>query len=543
MDTTLVRGFLSSVSYLLSRIKQHTAGVESEPPTHTSLHDDPCYTTTTTTTQQLFPRSSSSPSRVAPCTPKAAAPCHDAREPRWVRPLGYCEKLMTSAHRFGCMTTVYALWLDARQTIDFDVIKHATTIMYRKMPHLRVVLGRHQGKLWWREMEVPLVDVKELVTDDVVTTLEALLRRRYCMEEGPLWFVRFVSLNLDGECTRDRNHNEKYKYACIFGFHHNVSDGTTNMKFCKVFLQVLNDLLQGKDIDICEEGTFAEPLHDRIADMATSQWSLFTLFLSRFYKGVLSYGAYISNFTRLFQMPAHNDAATRVLQYELDDITSKKLYLRCKMEGVTLNSAFTAAANLALYRMMSSKSDSLDITDINCVQAINMRRYWPKQLQPNTFGCHISTLDVGFRTERRNLEEFWEYSRQVHSDLAHHLTTTQRALSVQPISERLKLVIGSNFWLDQVGLPSTNDNHYCVTNMGNLNSTFPGTGEEVEVSKVLRSVSCHFMPTLCQHTVQTFRGRFCYSLDYYTQKMKRETASQYAQDIIDTLISSIHTPN
>lgn len=63
------------------------------------------------------------------------------------------------------------------------------------------------------------------------------------------------------------------------------------------------------------------------------------------------------------------------------------------------------------------------------------------------------------------------------------------------------------------------------------------------MSLVLRSVSCHFMPTLCQHTLQTFRGRFCYSLDYYTQKITKENATTYAQGIMDFLRYAIHAPN
>lgn len=411
------------------------------------------------------------------------------------------------------------------------------------MPHLRMVLGRHKQEMWWREMEPLVVDVEELTTDDVIHTLETLLRRRYLIEEGPLWFVRFVTLPTDGDSGRDKNHNLNYKYVCFFGFHHNVSDGTTNMKFCKIFLQVLNDLLQGKDIDMCEEGLFSAPEHDRIADASFTQWSLFCLFLHRFYKGILSYGAYISNFTRHYPMPAHMMAATRILHYEMDQNTSKKLYLRCKMEKVTINSAFTAAANLALYKMIATQDSSLTATDVHSVHAVNMRRYWEEQSQKNAFGCHISMLDLSFKTESKNLDEFWEYSRRLNAKLVHHLNKTKRSLRVQPISERLKLVIGGNYWLDRLNLASTNDNHYCVTNMGDLSSSFPGTGAEVEVSKILRSVSCHFMPTLGQHTLQTFRGRFCYSFDYYTQKLTRETAVLYTQSVIHILTKSIHAPN
>lgn len=465
----------------------------------------------------------------------------ERRPPLWRRPLGYCEKLMTSAHDYGCMTTVYALWLDSRKVIEFDLIKQASQVMYRKLPHLRMVVGQREGQLWWRETEDAVLDIDEVSSNNVEATLETLLRRGYRVHEGPLWFVRFLSH--PSHSDTNHNHNNKYKYVCIFGFHHNVSDGTTNMLFCRVFLEVLNDLLQGNPVDLTEAGTFVAPLHDKMADATSSQWTLFCMFLRRFYRAVISYGAHVSNFTQVFRMPAEVGAGTRIVHHQLDEANSHRLYLRCKMEGVTINSIFTAAANLALYQLMAVRRPDLAATRINCVHAVNMRRYWPRALKPASLGCHISMLDVGFLVEERHLGEFWEYSRKIHTALNRHLGGTRRALAVQPISERMKLVVGTNYWLDRLGLPSTNDSHYCITNMGNLSATFPGSGPEVEVSRVLRTVSCHFMPTLCQHTLQTFRGRLSYSLDYYTQKLTRDTATQYAAGIMHILTSSIHTPN
>ena len=414
--------------------------------------------------------------------------------------------------------------------------------IFRKMPNLRMSVGRRNGKLWWREMEKEVVDVEEIQSDDVIKTFELLLRRRYRLEEGPLWFVRFVTLTEGKNQERDTNFNLKYRYVCILGFHHNVSDGTTNMKFCKVFLSVLNNLLQGKGIDYRQEGIFALPLHDKLAEECTSNLFLFRLFLKRFYKGILSYGAYIRNFTWHYPMPASSDARTHVMHQELDEVTTSKLLKRCKMEGVTLNSAFTAAANLGLYKMILRKH-KLVKTHFDSVQAVNMRRYWPQDSRKDTLGCHISMLDMTVPTELEDIDNFWEYSRKVHKILQYELIESKRALKVQPISERLRLIICSNSWLAWAGLPSTNDNHYCVTNMGDLSSTFPGTGEQVEVSRVVRSVSCHFMPTLCQHTLQTFKGRFCYSLDYYGQKLTPEVAKEYVDELIGILKHRIHTPN
>ena len=409
------------------------------------------------------------------------------------------------------------------------------------MQYLRVVMKEGKQQPWWWEKKHQTVDVDDVVGGEMVDIMQQLLRRRYNLHEGPLWFVRFLHLS---DCDDNHNKNkDNYTYVCFFGFHHSVSDGTTNMAFCRVFLQVLNDLLKDFTVDVSEVGRFATPLHDTQADNAISRFRLICLLIRRFSQGVLAWGFYVRNFTRIIPMPKATPAATHFLYHKLDEDTTLRLSLRCKMEGVTVNSAFTAAANLALYQLLVSRKPSLGALRINCLQAVNMRRYWPQQLQCDAHGCHISMMNLCFVTDGRHLDEFWQYCREVHIELRRHLEVTHTALVVQPISRHLSLVIGFNWLLAKLGLPSSNDNHYAVTNMGNLSKTFPGSGSEVEATRLLRTVSCHFMPTLCQHTLQTFRGCLSYSLDYYTQKLTRETASQYARGIMHLLTSSIHTPN
>ncbi|KAK8398982.1 hypothetical protein O3P69_004234 [Scylla paramamosain] len=478
-----------------------------------------------------------------PCS--TPLPATEASSPggRWLRPLGYAERFMTLSHDYGCMTTVYCLWLESRVPLDFDTVKLATVLMYRKMPNLRLYLDYRDGDYWWREMTREVVDVEEISTDDVETTVQRLVRRRYRMFEGPLWFTRFATVGGGDDLERDSNHNVKYKYVSIFGFHHNVSDGSTNMRFCQVFLNVLNDLAAGRTVDLRQEGIFPAPLQDRLGEQAGSRLFYLGIFLRRLYTIVLTFGLPVWNFITVYRMPRQLEAATHLLQLELDEFTTRKLLLRCKMEGVTLNSTFTAAANLALYVMVTAKNPHIGQTNMCSQQVVNMRRYWPEELRPNTLGCHISLLDLSFPTQLEDLDAFWEYARRVHSLLHYHLTETKRALKLQQMSRSLSLIIFFNAVLAKLGLPSGNDNHYTVTNMGNLSKTFSGSGSEVEVTRLLRTVSCHFMPTLCQHTLQTFRGRLCYSLDYYTQKLTRETAHQYARGIMHLLTKAIHTPN
>ena len=386
------------------------------------------------------------------------------------------------------------------------------------------------------------VDVAEIETDDLLNTFEVLLKSKYDLENGPLWFVRFIKLNINDSFMATKvNPDSKCRFICIFGFHHNFSDGTTNMKFCDVFLKTLNNVVLGKEVDMKVEAKLVEPHQDRIADklrvteFIRSNCILLYVFCSRFYKGIISYGHFIKNYARHYPQPEGRDASTRIIPNELDEATTTALLQKCRTEKASLNSAFTAAANVALYKMVLKHNPTLDSTQFGGIHTINMRRYWTKEQAENSCGCHISTVDVQLPIQREDLTNFWSYARQVQKTMDKELNVDKRCIKLLPIAERLRIILYINSFLQYVSMPSTNDNHFLVTNMGNLSKLFPGTGEVVEVTKVMRSIACHYMPNLCQHTIHTFRGKLFYSLDYYTQKMEREHALLYAQTLTDTL--------
>lgn len=419
----------------------------------------------------------------------------------------------------------------------------------RKLPHLRLAVGNRDGELWFKEMEELILDVEELKTVDIMHSFETMLKKRFDLENGPLWFVRYVKIdNNDTSNTTVVNDQAKSRFVCLFGFHHNFSDGTTNVKFCNIFLNVLNDVILGRPTDMKVEAKLAEPLHDRMADkmisdnfISSSLWLMYH-FCKRFYKGIISYGHFISNYTDHYQQPVEIEATTRLIPGELDEETTTRLLSRCRKEKTSLNSAFTAAANLAFYKMVLNCDSTIESTHFGGIQTINMRRYWTKEEAQDSCGCHISTLDVRVATDKKDFNDFWSYARRVQHQMDNELNVTKRGIRLMPIGERLRIILYTNSLLEWAGFPSTNDNHYCITNMGNLSKSFPGSGDVVEVTKLMRSVSCHYMPNLCQHTLHTFRGKLCYSLDYYTQKMEREHAKLYAKTVMETLTEVTDAP-
>lgn len=412
------------------------------------------------------------------------------------------------------------------------------------MPHLRLCVGEHKGAPWWREMESERLDVEEIESDDnVLEVFESLLKRKYDAQKGPLWFVRFLTRVNKNDLGRDSNFNLKHKYVCIFGFHHNMSDGSTNMSFSNNFVSVLNRIVQKKEVDMREEGYFAYPIHNDLAYSTTSYYYLIYNLSLRVYRSLIDYSQRVRNFVSLYPMPTDQDGCTQVLPNELDRVTTERLLKRCKMEGVTLNTAFTAAANIGMLRMMLQRDASLQDTSFDSQQAVNMRRYWPKDKQKNAYGCHIFMFDLQVPTQESDIKNFWEYARNVHKIIYHELNVEKTPLKMQPLTEKQWLAIFINLIMSKFRLPSTNDSHYCVTNMGDVSNTFSGEDVEITVSKILRSVSCHFMQALCQHTLQTFKGKMYYSMDYYPQKMSASIARAYVSSLLDTLTTAIHTPN
>ena len=290
------------------------------------------------------------------------------------------------------------------------------------------------------------------------------------------------------------------------------------------------------------EAKFVEPFHDRIADEMISESLIRSTFwlwkyqCQRFYAGILSRGSSVSNYTNHHRQPAQNNASTRIITGEIDAITTARLLTRCRKEKTTLNSVFTAAANLALYKIVLKSEPTLDLTHFGGIQTINMRRYWPKEHVKDSCGCHISTLDIQIPTARKDLDNFWNYARHVQDLIENELNVTKRVVKLTTIAEHLRTFLYANYINEWAGYPSNNDNHYCITNMGDLSKSFKGTGEVIDVTRLIRSVSCHYMPNLCQHTLHTFRGKLCYSLDYYTQKMQAENAELYYTTIFTTLL-------
>ena len=299
-------------------------------------------------------------------------------------------------------------------------------------------------------METPKYDIDEIKTDNVLNTFETLLKKRFDQENGPLWFVRYINLEDDSWQTHyphfvpiEENEDKPHKFMIIFGFCHNFSDGTTNTKFCEVFLKVMNDLLLKKEIDMKVEAKLVEPYHDRLADqmkftntLKSHLWLVYVFFY-RIFSILACTFIFFRKFTDHYIQPRDREAYTRIIPGELDEKTTARLIQKCKDEKATLNSAFTAAANLALYRMILLHNESLKKISFGGIHTINMRRYWTKEESEDSCGLHISTIDVHIPTTIDDMNDTWTYARKIQERMKYELNDSKRSNSTASLSTKV----------------------------------------------------------------------------------------------------------
>ena len=393
------------------------------------------------------------------------------------------------------------------------------------------------------------LDVQEVESGDVSGTRISSIDETFDRMNGPLWFTKFIDVtsNKESSSSSTEDSSRIFNFTCVFGFWHVLVDGTSNVKFCVVFLKTLNDLLLGRDVDMKVEIEFVEPLEDRLIDQENSRDRIkSTLFcanvsLRKFYRYALSWGRELRNFTKYYPEPRTEPAATHYVDLELDAETTNRLLQRCKKEEVTLNSVFAAATNIAFFRISLEKDSKLNSTKYRHNQIVNMRRYWPKEQIGNSGGCHISSLDIQVFTKKDDIGNFWPYAREVHRKLCKSLTESRTALRVLPLACKMRQTLVSNSLLKYPNLPSINDCHFSVTNMGNLDKFFISAGEVVVVTKVHRQSVSHHYPFLMEYFLQSYRGKLFVTLNYYAHKVSKETALILMKNLRETLIDIAST--
>lgn len=447
------------------------------------------------------------------------------------------EEFSEVGHQKGTFLLCYQLSLSSSAPLKEQDVREALIHLYRKVPCLRVCYGSRDGVIWFREVTNQNIDFQVIANGNVWETMNCLRTYSYNSETGPLWCARLIPATEEVNSGYDHHPDFPHCYHLMVGFHHGIVDGFTAMKTCGFIVTLLNDVIAGNAIRDEEQlGEFVghEETNRLILEKKVLLEGDVTL-LNQLVSNSESKKDVKSIFRDTFKSSEPTTKVrTRSVTHFLEPDITNKFIKRCRAEGVTVHSAFTTLASLAMVDLLVEKGVCQHSYNIINNHVINIRRYWSGDVS-SSLGCHIvAPLRLYTDVARLSEETFWDVARSTHKDLQEALQegVILRNQAIAQITSSAKMDAEGFFY---PSLPAD----YSTSNLGDVTALISEGGEHVRPTRVLRSVSIHHTNASWSHLFNTFKGRFIHVLDYNNATIAKDLAEQYSDNIFKHLLEVI----
>lgn len=387
--------------------------------------------------------------------------------------------------------------------------------------------------MWLCEMEEEAVDFQVEEEADPRRVMEDLMSQSFASHDGPLWRARLVRGAAGEDCPLEEvRASFPHTSHLILGNHHGIADGTSNVRTYNLLLKILNDVIAGRPIDDQEQlgefvsgEEFRAMVSARLIELEEDPENL-----QRLVKENKTVMASVPLLLQCYPSLEGTEMKTEVLFEELDEDTTRRFFQRCKKEGVSVGSAFTALINGATIDLAKKAGRTDDTFTLNESHALDLRRLLSGDASKH-LGSHITILHHAVEAPAAWQESFWDYTRTLHRSL-HSKLSEDGILRDKCIKEMS--VCTNNVGKAKPTFPPPFEDSVC-SNMRNLDAICPDVaGEHVQATRILRGASLY-----TAHFSHTFRRRFLYSFCYSAHFIPRDTAKALTRAIFDNLRSLV----
>lgn len=262
------------------------------------------------------------------------------------------------------------------------------------------------------------------------------------------------------------------------------------MLICGFFAQVLDDMSAGRPIDDNEQfAVFVSPektdaiVNEKVKALRDNSELL--LRQTKEFQACQKKSFYKSTYKINEDMPLTTGFETVFF----DSDTTASFLKRCRAEGVTVNSAYTAITNHAMMDLMDGGLEK-DTYHIHSDHVFNARRYWGEASDGEYLRCHVMPLvTVTVETPRNARENIWNYVRQTNQEL--RKISTDTALPEEAIKKLIPEYSGV-FEFD-----------YTVSDMGDVTHLVMKGCRNAEPIYICRPAAIHKVPATFCHFVHT----------------------------------------
>ncbi|CAG0922093.1 unnamed protein product [Notodromas monacha] len=421
----------------------------------------------------------------------------------------------------------------------------------QKVQHLRLAIQDDGYQRFFVELRNPEIVFKNCGSREWRDLFEEMLGIEYDAENGPLWQARVTRMGREDEAScQIVNGCVNHGYVLLIGFHHSITDGTSNAKFCTILLKIVNALLTTGSVPEGDEVTLAPSMWDLTSPEHMQKFRVYDpRDLLSLAKDCYNYGFNErSQYLRRFPPPKnmfHSEIRSGIVTAELTTEITTELIRACKRKGVTVSGAFTAAAGIAIYNLITRPEGPTPALPkgkrkFGINHAVNLRRYFDKSNQ-DACGCYFNFFDDHVTCDENSLARFWEVAHEATISIHQNVDNARGLKKQRNLDFIFNYLYPSDWycsWRRRRALHSANS-EFSTSNLGAVDKMFNGVGTPVETIKMFRSTAMHYLPSLFTWFFQTFRGRFTGLLEFFTNFVTRQQAQDYIDETMRVLIAGI----
>jgi len=201
------------------------------------------------------------------------------------------------------------------------------------------------------------IDFQLLDASDVQSEHIKMAIHHYNSSTGPMWCTRLIPAPNQALCPMEEiGQDFPHQYNLIFGFHHSITDGTSNMKIIGLFIQLLNSVINGDVINDEIQLGYHDDGSQTIRLQNEKKKELdenpeYTEKKMKEFKSKIKFPFFI----QAYPPEEGVKPCTLNTNYDLDKDSTARFIKRCKAEGVSVHSGFCAMANAAIVELTKEK--------------------------------------------------------------------------------------------------------------------------------------------------------------------------------------------
>ena len=452
------------------------------------------------------------------------------------------EKMAHYSHKNGHLFLSNVIFVVSKEPISVPEMTTALTMAGKRHPLLRSrVLEDLDGSLYYEEMKHFHPNFSIDSTSDWKEVYERQLVNLYDSDAGPLWRVTYLP-NVTPAYTTD---DYQYEYTLVFGFRHDILDGTSYVKIFNQFLNDLEDIHDGGSDEVQSlpmpppvDSLVRKPsILECVLHVIAEHLLLFTVFKKLLVRQMMKMPSnlWIDRFGAEVERDSSVPVKTSLVPLTFTEDESNGLLKMCKKNAVTMHSAILVAAHIAISEIYHNGVIPEDFT-VNAGTTVNLRGVFKDKFKD--YAAHVVPYFIAIVVPTRITSEwrtdFWTLAQTVSSQI--HDDLSSQCLKMVKMVRVLGKCIAAGITPSMFRKKHHErfDTFFAFTNLGNCNALSDRKGILKCVAR-FGSSGEHKYGHIFANNLMTVNNRLHWTVSYYPNITSKEVTQKYANRVKNVL--------